>query len=91
MAHGLPAVVRQLPGVNDLFIRHGETGFFFNTAQEYATGIRRLAEDPALRREMGAAARNLIAKDFDDLKNAKRIMALYGFTAELPQGAEVHA
>jgi glycosyltransferase involved in cell wall biosynthesis len=79
MAHGLPAVVRHLPGVNDLFIRDGETGLFFTSSAEYLSAIRRLIENPALRRKMGAAARRLVAAEFDNQKNAESIMTLYGF------------
>jgi glycosyltransferase involved in cell wall biosynthesis len=79
MAHGLPAVVRHLPGVNELFIRDGETGLFFTSSAEYLLAIRRLIENPALRREMGMAARTLVAAEFDNQKNAKSIMTLYGF------------
>jgi glycosyltransferase involved in cell wall biosynthesis len=79
MAHGLPAVVRHLPGVNDLFIRDGETGFFFTSSEEYLVRIRPLIEHPSLRREMGTAARKLVADEFDNFKNAERIMGVYGF------------
>ena len=82
MAHGLPAVVRHLPGVNDLFIRDGETGFFFTSPEEYLSAIRKLVEDPALRRELGATARKLIAAEFGSLKNAERIMSVYGFAPD---------
>jgi len=80
MAHGLPAVVRHLPGVNDLFIEEGKTGLFFTSSEEYLSAIRRLIENAALRREMGAAARKLVAGEFDNLRNAERIMSVYGFT-----------
>jgi glycosyltransferase involved in cell wall biosynthesis len=82
MAHGLPAVVRHLPRVNDLFIRPGETGFFFTSPKEYLTAIRKLVEDPALRQELGATARKLITAEFGNLKNAERIMSVYGFVPE---------
>jgi len=85
MAHGLPAVVRHLPGVNDLFIRHGETGFFFTSPEEYLERIRSLIEQPSLCREMGMAARKLVAEEFDNFRNAERIMGLYGFA---PAGAK---
>ena len=85
MAHGIPAVARHLPGVNNLFIRDEETGFFFTSPDEYVTAIRRLIDDPALRRQMGAAARKLVAAEFDDKKNAKRIMSVYGFPCAATQ------
>jgi glycosyltransferase involved in cell wall biosynthesis len=86
MAHGLPAVVRHLPGVNDLFLRHGDTGFFFTNGEEYMAGIRKLIRNPSLRCEMGAAARTLVAAEFDNKKNAERIMTVYGFVRSAVQG-----
>ena len=82
MAHGLPAVCRHLPRVNDLFIRDGKTGFFFTSPTEYLSAIRKLVEDPALRQDLGATARELIAAEFSNFKNAERIMSVYGFMPE---------
>jgi glycosyltransferase involved in cell wall biosynthesis len=77
MAHGLPAVVRHLPGVNDQFVHEGETGFHFTTVGEYLTALRRLIENPELRCQVGAAARNLIAAEFDNVRNATRMLEVY--------------
>ena len=58
MASGLPCVCAYATGSRSLVV-HGETGYLAGPrqAQEFAGHIDRLAGDPALRRRMGAAAR----------------------------------
>ena len=79
MAHGLPVVVRRLPGVNDLFVNHGETGFFFDDAAGYLNAVLRLAADPALRRSLGERARALVQRSFDMRAVARKYLDIYGF------------
>jgi glycosyltransferase involved in cell wall biosynthesis len=90
MAHGLPAVVRHLPGVNDLFIHQSKTGYLFTTAEEYLVALRQLIENPALRRQVGQAARNLILAEFDNFRYARRILDVYG-SRTLAASAAPHA
>lgn len=78
MAHGLPVVVRRLPGVNDSFVLQGETGFLFDDAAGLITGIDRLVRDPALRRRIGEAGRRLAEDRFSGRKIAKRYLDVYG-------------
>jgi hypothetical protein len=78
MAHGLSVVVRHLPGVNDLFVRHGQTGFLFSNAEDYIDILRRLVEEPMLREKVGTAARELVRQEFDNLQNALRWLEIYG-------------
>lgn len=63
MAAGLPVIANPV-GMNRTMVRHGETGFLVRTGQETAEAIARLADDPALRRRMGAAARRLVESDY---------------------------
>ena len=35
MAHGLPVVARRLPGVNDVFVDEGRSGYFFESGGDY--------------------------------------------------------
>ena len=81
MAHGLPVVVRHLPGVNDLFVRHGETGFLFSSADDYIGILQRLIDEPMLRERVGTAARALVCREFDNLRNAWRWLQIYGAVA----------
>lgn len=78
MAHGLPVVVRRLPGVNDWFVRDGETGLLFEDAAGYAAAVGRLLEDPGLRARLGGAAREEARARFDMERIARRYLDLYG-------------
>jgi glycosyltransferase involved in cell wall biosynthesis len=82
MAHGLPVVVRRLPGVNDDFVQDGETGFLFDDAPRYLDAVCRLAADAALRRRIGGAAKALAAARFGMRQVAARYLGIYGMRRE---------
>ncbi|MFC1597495.1 glycosyltransferase family 4 protein [Planctomycetota bacterium] len=63
MAAGLPVVANPV-GMNRRMVVHGRTGLLASTPAEWAAAIRRLAADPALRRQMGTAARRLVEEQF---------------------------
>jgi glycosyltransferase involved in cell wall biosynthesis len=63
MAAGLPVIANPV-GVQAEMVRHGETGFLTETAQEWVEAVRRLAADPALRQRMGRAGRERIEAEF---------------------------
>jgi glycosyltransferase involved in cell wall biosynthesis len=84
MAHGLPVVVRHLPEVNDLFVRDGETGFFFTDDAGYLQALLLLAGDPALRQSIGARARDFVRETLDMAQVARRYLAIYGFPTDAP-------
>jgi len=77
MAFGLPVVSRRLPGVTDSFVEHGRTGFLFDTSEEYCAAVRDLVRLPAVREEVGAAARRSVVASFDLGAIAARYAALY--------------
>lgn len=56
MACGIPVVASPI-GANQDVVRHGENGFLASTDREWASALSALAEDPELRRRMGAAGR----------------------------------
>jgi glycosyltransferase involved in cell wall biosynthesis len=56
MAAGLPVVANRV-GVHTEIVRHGETGFLADSAEEWQEAVSRLSSDPELRRRMGAAGR----------------------------------
>src|SRR6185312_15256555 len=78
MAHGLPVIVRHLPGVNDVFVKEAETGFLFDTAEEFNEAVHKLSEDPALRQKIGRAARRLAIEQFGLMPIAKQYFMIYG-------------
>jgi hypothetical protein len=64
MAAGLPVVANSV-GVHRKMIVNGETGFLADTPEEWAEAVSRLAENPSLRRRMGAAARRSVETDYN--------------------------
>ena len=80
-AAGLPVVVRRLPGVNDLFVRDGATGLFFDDDRGYADAVLRLVADPMLRERIGRQARDFVRSAFDMAVVARRYLDIYGFAA----------
>jgi glycosyltransferase involved in cell wall biosynthesis len=73
----LPVVVRRLPGVNELFVKDGQTGLFFEDDEGYVEAVLRLADDPALRKEIGARAGDFVRATFDMPDVARHYLELY--------------
>lgn len=87
MAHGLPVVVRELPGVNDSFVIQGETGFRFVDQAGYLAFVQRLLGDAALRERIGRQARRFAQERFAMRAIATRYLGIYGH-AGLIESAE---
>jgi glycosyltransferase involved in cell wall biosynthesis len=64
MCAGLPVVANPV-GVQAEMVKHGENGFLAETPEEWADAIETLARDPALRRRMGSAGRQLARERYD--------------------------
>ncbi len=64
MAAGLPVVANSV-GIHGKMIVHGKTGFLADSPDEWAEAVCRLAENPSLRRRMGAAARHRVEIDYN--------------------------
>jgi glycosyltransferase involved in cell wall biosynthesis len=69
MAAGLPVVANRV-GVHKELVRHGETGYLADTAEEWQGAIGQLAGDPALRRRMGTAGRRLMEVNYSVARGA---------------------
>jgi glycosyltransferase involved in cell wall biosynthesis len=63
MAAGLPVIANPV-GMNRAMVVHGETGLLASTPREWAEAISRLASDPPLRRRMGEAGRQRVARHY---------------------------
>jgi glycosyltransferase involved in cell wall biosynthesis len=63
MAAGLPVVANPV-GVQAEMVRHGENGYLAATEGEWVDAVRRLADDPDLRRTMGAAGRARVKQQY---------------------------
>lgn len=78
MSYALPVVARRLPGVNDVFIKSGETGFLFDQEQQFRDAVLRVLAEPDLRRKMGADARTFVIPRFGMDQISARYLAVYG-------------
>lgn len=78
MGMGVPAVVSRAPG-NTEVVRDGETGLVVaeRSGAAWAAALRRLADDPALRARLVAAAREDVANRFDRTRTAAAYQELY--------------
>ena len=63
MAIGIPVLAADV-GVLPTIVQHGETGFIYRDGAEFAHYARQLADDPELRRRMGAAGRERVAASY---------------------------
>jgi glycosyltransferase involved in cell wall biosynthesis len=63
MAAGLPVVANPV-GVQAEMVQHGVTGFLCETADQWVEAVRRLVNDPELRRRLGQAGRERVERDF---------------------------
>jgi glycosyltransferase involved in cell wall biosynthesis len=63
MAAGLPVVANPV-GVHREMVIHGETGFLAATPGEWAEAVDRLASQPELRTQLGAAGRRVVEKRY---------------------------
>lgn len=75
MSCGLPVVASRLSGIPEL-VEDGVSGILVTPgdASAVASAIRQLADDPAMRARMGAAARARVVRDFDLMTNTRTIL-----------------
>lgn len=77
-ACGRPMIAADVPGCREI-VRDGETGLLVppRDAEALAAALERLAGDAALRRRMGAAARELVERALSDEMIVAQTLALY--------------
>ncbi|MHC4745666.1 MAG: glycosyltransferase family 4 protein, partial [Planctomycetota bacterium] len=73
-AVGLPTVAAPV-GVNAQYVRHGTSGFLATDKPQWIESLSTLIEEPEMRENMGAAARQMAA-DFDIAVIGKQLLAL---------------
>lgn len=78
MAHGVPVVAFDVPGVRDL-VKHGANGLLspMGDSGALAAHLARLAQEPELRRRFGAVARIRVREDFPVERQVERLCSLY--------------
>jgi glycosyltransferase involved in cell wall biosynthesis len=77
MAAGLPVIGNPV-GVQAEMIEHGVTGFLATRPGEWLAAVRRLADSPELRRQMGAAARQRVEERYSVQVGAEKWQNLVG-------------
>lgn len=75
MACGKPVVASPI-GANRDIVEHGVNGFLAESPQEWADALRRLADNPELRRRLGAAGRAKVVRDYSLSVTAPRLIQL---------------
>ncbi len=75
MAAGLPVIANPV-GMNREMVLHGETGFLAATRDEWVEAVTQLANDPELRRRMGAAGRAFVQEHYSVQSWAPRFAEL---------------
>lgn len=86
MTFGKPVVATDIPA-NRAIVEHGVTGFLGASAQEMIAHLRLLAQDAALRRKMGEAARRRVEEKHDAARNYTVYGNLYHSLAQKRNGA----
>jgi glycosyltransferase involved in cell wall biosynthesis len=78
MACGLPVVAWDIRGCRDLVV-NGVTGFLvpFGDLDGMCTRLEQLAHDEAMRRNMGAAARERVIREFSEDRVIKEMRRIY--------------
>ena len=64
MSCGTPVACSRV-GAMPEFVRHGETGFVFDTPEDLTAQLRRLAGEPGLADRLGRAARQAVEEEYD--------------------------
>ena len=86
MATGKPVVVTDIPGVREV-IEDGREGLLTDPVnpQDLADKVRRLIEDPGLRREMGRLGREKVLSSFTVERVADQVLRVYEAVQEMPR------
>jgi hypothetical protein len=72
MSAGIPVVCSPV-GVNRQIVIHGENGFWAETPEQWFEALRRLIDDPSLRKKMGASGRRMVEEKYSLEKCAHRL------------------
>jgi glycosyltransferase involved in cell wall biosynthesis len=75
MACGMPVVASPV-GVQQQFVQHGVTGFLAANEAEWTQCLRELIDKPDLREKMGAAARDVVTREYDVARAAQKVASV---------------
>jgi len=86
MAAGLPLICT--PSEADIrVLEHGVTGFFAYSDEEWKYYLEKLINDPALRKQIGTAGREFVAREFSIAKTTVRYIDFFDQLVEGENGA----
>jgi glycosyltransferase involved in cell wall biosynthesis len=83
MACGTPVICSRVGGMPE-FVRHGETGFVFDSESELTGYLQLLAGDPARVERMGFRARKVIESEYDLRVCGAELVTLYTELIDAP-------
>jgi glycosyltransferase involved in cell wall biosynthesis len=83
MATGRP-VVASMVGANCRIFRHGINGFLARTDDDWFSALQMLAADPALRRRIGAAARETVESEYSLAGHSPRFIGVLNEVLSAP-------
>jgi glycosyltransferase involved in cell wall biosynthesis len=91
-AMGKPLVLTDIRGCREV-VSHGQNGFLVPTKQSapLADAVRRLLDDPALRRRFGQESRRRALHEFDEQRVIDKVLAVYRDLLAKGNGAAAHA
>ena len=76
MALEIPAIASPV-GVNSRIIDHGVNGFLCSTPEEWDYAIRKLIQDPNLRKKIGARGRKTVVENYSVNSNTSNFISLF--------------
>ena len=63
MAAGLPVVASRV-GINNEIVNHGKNGFLAHSQKDWIKYLKRLKNNPVLRKKMGEESLNIVKKNY---------------------------
>ena len=79
-AFGRAVLASDIPG-NRSLVEDGVTGLLFRSETDLASGVEKLAADPALRRRLGEAGRRLVESTFTPARETEGYLEVYARVA----------
>ena len=76
MALERPAIVSSV-GVNAKIIEHGVDGFLCRSDEDWEDALKKLIEDPSLRKSMGKSGRKKVIESYSVLSNSSTFLSLF--------------
>jgi glycosyltransferase involved in cell wall biosynthesis len=76
MACGTPGICSNVAAMPE-FVRHGETGFVFNTLEQLTDYLNYLRDRPEVAEQIGQRARQVVEREYDYRVVGRKLLAVY--------------